>query len=128
MVDYTGLSCPDDPTRTADYGYFANEREDEIERPQLLEYEIIDRIVDTLKGKSWRAFGYNDECWEELICSDRLCDKYRDLAIAFLKDDQDKLREIGAYLRKHVTKHANEWLLEADEYELEQEGFIEPLI
>jgi len=128
MIDYTGLSCPDDPTRTADYGYFDNEREDDIERPQLNEYEAISHVVETLKGKRWRAFGYNDDCWEEVICSDRLCDKYRDLTIALLADDQDKLREIGAYLRKLVTEHANEWLMEADEYELEKEDFIEPLI
>jgi len=122
-MSYDNLNAlPDDPSRTADYGYFPWESEED--RPHVSRNEAVLRVTDVLANRGKRAFGFNDEDWEEILCSDRLVEKYRPLVIALLQHDDATLCEIGQYLRECIAAHANDWLAEADNDELEREGFL----
>jgi len=122
MSYYTPEKIPDDPGRTADYGYFPWELEGD--RPHVSETEAINRVIHVLEGKAKRAFGGDDHCWEEDLCSNYLVEKYRPLVIALLKNDATTLDKIGDYLRGCIARHADDWLAEADYDELEREGWI----
>jgi len=98
--------------------------QDAVDAPQINESEAVSRVLAVLESTKKRAFGFNDDNWEESIYDLYLFKKCRDLAIALLKNDQQALREISDYLRRCVEFHANEWLAEADADELESEGFL----
>jgi len=115
-------AMPDDPSRTADYGYFP--WESEAERPRVSRNEAVLRVIDVLANREKRAFGDNDDGWEEMLASGYLVEKYRPLLIALLQHDETTLCEIGQYLRECIAGQANEWMAEADNDELEREGFV----
>jgi len=123
MPTYQPENMPDDPYRTADYGSLPGENE--YETRDICKEDAVNRVIDALGQRGGRTLGMDGDGWEETLCSHYLVDKYRDLAIALLKGDQQTLVCIGDYLRDCVEKEVNDWRDKASCDELEAEGLID---
>jgi len=114
-------AMPDDPSRTADYGYFP--WEGEVERPVVSEDEAVDRVIAVLENKEKLAFGRDAECWYEALFEE-MCEMHEAIVQEMLIPRFSNSCEINTRLDRAIHKHAENWLAEADYEELEREGFL----
>lgn len=80
----------DDPSRTADFGYFPNERWEEVDMD--LEY-IVDKILLAIKDGS-RAYGRSATDLEEILIDSLLWDKETTLEMLSLCKNMEAIKEV----------------------------------
>ena len=101
-------ALPDDPTRTADYGYFPWETEDESQ--PITEAEAVTAVMACLSGHMPEAYGESHEYWCEVLL-DQICEP-EDFRIAFLSllghgiDAPSATRNLRKSLRRFIHNHA----------------------
>ena len=101
-------ALPDDPTRTADYGYFFWERSTESQ--PVTEAEAFEAVCALLAGYTTEAFGEAREYWCEIL-NDHICEP-SDFCIAFLSvlgrggDAPSATRYMQQGIRKFIHEHA----------------------
>lgn len=64
----SNVALPDDPTRTADHGYFP--REARVQRPKLNDADILSVLFDLFAGRTTEAFGEGLDWWSETLQCD----------------------------------------------------------
>ena len=105
-------ALPDDPTRTADYGYFPGEddREDDSDVERVSETEAFETVLGCLSGQLPYAYGEAAEYWCEIL-NDRVCEP-EDFRIACMSilgrggDTPSATRHLQRDLQRFIHEHA----------------------
>lgn len=95
-------ALPDDPSRTADFGYFS--WEDENETVPVTQAEAVAVVTACLAGHVPDAYGESDEYWCEALL-DQICEP-SDFRIAFmtLLGHNDQLGSASRHLRDGIHR------------------------
>jgi len=118
-------SLPDDPHRVAPPHQAPGEI-DPYEALRVSDEEALRRVLTVMNSHDHTAFGMDGDQW-----ADWLLDSYdepRKLLFLALLDESEKgralLRLTRWKLARLITDTANDWLAEASDDELEQEGWV----
>jgi len=129
MSHYDENSIPDDPYRVAP-PFCAPGEVEPPDAPQVSDKEATDRVIDVLLSfdPESRAFGESADDWIELLADFFADSRYRRFAYATFASILDASKPnllpiLRRSMEAFIGDHANNWLAEADNDELEREGF-----